>query len=203
MNELKKKIKESLGRTTNVLDDIERAKKVLKLHKKSLDLLKAANAKIAKQNEVTADELCHLFRDALETRVVIPRGARAPNGMGTPRRYYRESCANPGSTALKRLRCQKLCCRSYSQHIVPSGTRPGDRDHCEGIECNVKRRPRGTKGQTLLNKGSVFSGPPAASSPSSSGARPASGSEAPARRRKTSAPKTKPATSKKRARSAG
>jgi hypothetical protein len=124
---------------------------------KAVALLRRAKEKLAKQDVVVADELCHMFRDALETRTVIPRGARVPNGAGTPRRYYRESCADPGSTPLKRLRCQKLCCRSYDQHIRPKGTRPGDRDHCEGIKCKIPRRPVGAKGKTLERVGS--SGP--------------------------------------------
>lgn len=120
--------------------------------------LARARARLSRRAEVTADGLCHIFRDALEKRVAIPRGARAPNGSGPPRRYYRESCADAASTPLKRLRCQKMCCRSYRQHIRPKGVRPGDRDHCRGVECRVARRAPGSRGEALREAAGRASG---------------------------------------------
>ena len=111
--------------------------------------MKKARGVRAKQHEVMADHLCHICKDALETRVVLPRGARAPNDAGPPGKYYRESCANAGSTPLKRLRCQNLCCMAYEQHIKPRGVKPSDRAHCDGIECKVKCRAIGTRGKAL------------------------------------------------------
>jgi hypothetical protein len=142
MNRLNRQTAYAIKQATRIKRNIELFERAEKVEKKFNANLAKAKKGLSNQQEVTADHLCHIFRDALETRTIIARGARAPNGSGPPRRYYRESCAEPGSTALKRLRCQKHCCKAYGQHITPKGTRPGDRDHCEGVKCKVAR-PRG------------------------------------------------------------
>jgi hypothetical protein len=108
--------------------------------------VRRAKARLDGRTELASREICDIVRGALSLRDPPRRGPRAPNGSGPPRRYLREDCSDPTTTALKRLRCMKACCRVYRQHITPKGTRPGDRAHCEGIDCPLGRKRRGAPG---------------------------------------------------------
>jgi len=233
MTDAVKRLKQKTVRDFRQLQTVEKAllqhDRVDKIQKKMNDALARAKRNLSRQQEVTANHMCGIFRDALETRQVIPRGARLPNGQGKPRRLYRESCENPGTTPLKRMRCARACCRSYGHSPgfrARSISRGSKNAMCSGVTCKIKRRPPGSKGKSTflgraVNAGkrprSSASDRPAsdrpAGSPASAGqegkraSRASRGSPAPKRPRTAAAatPKrarTAPAATPKRARTA-
>lgn len=132
---------------------LQQHERVEKAQKRVSDALAKAKRNLSRQQEVTADHMCGIFRDALETRQVIPRGARLPNGQGKPRRLYRESCDNPGTTPLKRMRCARACCRSYTHSPgfkAKSISRGSKNAMCSGVTCKIPRRPPGSKGKSTF-----------------------------------------------------